>query len=290
MKPMTLNTHSLEEPDYESKLLAFAEGVCREQPDIIALQEVNQTQAAAPADPVELKGCGYVPCAPVSCRASRAPSAILRNDNHAFCLARILAGRGLPFHWTWTAAKTGYGRYDEGLAVLSRLPISDTHQAYITGIHDYSNWKTRKILGAGILGNHGMEYFYSVHMGWWDDTEEPFKDQWQRIRRELEPAAAAAAQIWLMGDFNSPAHIRGEGRDLILGSGWLDSYELASERDEGITVSHAIDGWRDRGGLTGMRIDYIWTNCPVPVKSSHTIFNHRQYPAVSDHFGIIIEY
>ena len=36
---MTLNTHSLEEEDYEAKLHAFAEGVCRAEPDIIALQE-----------------------------------------------------------------------------------------------------------------------------------------------------------------------------------------------------------------------------------------------------------
>ena len=43
MKLMTLNTHSLEEEDYEAKLHAFAEGVCRAEPDIIALQEVNQS-------------------------------------------------------------------------------------------------------------------------------------------------------------------------------------------------------------------------------------------------------
>ncbi|MCD8170518.1 MAG: hypothetical protein LUE94_14670 [Clostridiales bacterium] len=50
MKLMTLNTHSLEEENYEAKLHAFAEGVCRAEPDIIALQEVNQTQIAAPVD------------------------------------------------------------------------------------------------------------------------------------------------------------------------------------------------------------------------------------------------
>ena len=47
---MTLNTHSLEEEDYEAKLHAFAEGVCRAEPDIIALQEVNQTQTSSPVD------------------------------------------------------------------------------------------------------------------------------------------------------------------------------------------------------------------------------------------------
>lgn len=64
MKLMTLNTHSLEEENYEAKLHAFAEGVCRAEPDIIALQEVNQTQIAAPVDKKDLELYGYVPCAP----------------------------------------------------------------------------------------------------------------------------------------------------------------------------------------------------------------------------------
>ena len=61
MKLMTLNTHSLEEENYEAKLHAFAEGVCRAEPDIIALQEVNQTQIAAPVDKKDLELYGYMP-------------------------------------------------------------------------------------------------------------------------------------------------------------------------------------------------------------------------------------
>ena len=43
MKLITLNTHSLVEPDYENKLKLFAEAVLRERPDVVALQEVNQS-------------------------------------------------------------------------------------------------------------------------------------------------------------------------------------------------------------------------------------------------------
>ena len=76
MKLLTLNTHSLEETDYESKLLAFAGGIWKEQPDIIALQEVNQTQTSSPVDLQTLKQCGYVPCMP--CENG------IRQDNHGF--------------------------------------------------------------------------------------------------------------------------------------------------------------------------------------------------------------
>ena len=49
MKIMTLNTHSLAEPEYESKLAAFAGSLVQIKPDIIALQEVNQSMSAPPA-------------------------------------------------------------------------------------------------------------------------------------------------------------------------------------------------------------------------------------------------
>ena len=43
MKLLTLNTHSLIEPAYEAKRDAFVEFIRKEQPDVFALQEVNQT-------------------------------------------------------------------------------------------------------------------------------------------------------------------------------------------------------------------------------------------------------
>ena len=42
MKLITLNTHSLLEEHYEEKLRAFADLICKERPDILAMQEVNQ--------------------------------------------------------------------------------------------------------------------------------------------------------------------------------------------------------------------------------------------------------
>lgn len=292
MKLMTLNTHSLIEEDYEAKLQAFARGVLKEMPEVIALQEVNQTRSAPAAGQKSLQVCGYVPCVESdtvndAVRPGAPGSPVIRTDNHAYRLAGILAGQGLPYFWTWTAAKTGYDIYDEGLAVFSRLPILETKQCYITGIRDYDNWKTRKMLGIGISTEYGTGYYYSVHMGWWDDPDEPFREQWERIGRSLP---ASGQTVWLMGDFNSPAHIRGEGRDIILAGGWHDSYDLAVKKDSGITVGHAIDGWKERGGLPGMRIDYIWVSRPVPVKYSRVVFNGSHYPVVSDHYGIIAEY
>ena len=41
MRLLTLNTHSLVEPDYEAKRKFFVDFIAKEQPDVFALQEVN---------------------------------------------------------------------------------------------------------------------------------------------------------------------------------------------------------------------------------------------------------
>lgn len=279
MKILTLNTHSLIESLYEAKLTAFVEAVVKEQPDIIGLQEVNQTSCASPLEGEELPG--YVP--------ARGVRACVRRDNHAARVAERLRERGIIYHWTWVPAKLGYDIYDEGLALLSRTPILDTDQFTISHSQDYHNWKTRKILGIQTGGSQGV-WFYTVHMGWWDDREEPFREQWNRIEEALAEKKMAGRQggLWLMGDFNSPAGLPDQGYDLVRTSGWNDTYLLAGQKDLGYTVEEVIDGWRDKG-VSGMRIDYIWSYWYTQVKTSRVVFDGKTYPRVSDHNGILIE-
>lgn len=285
MKLMTLNCHSLEEPDYEEKLSLFCTAVFREQPHIVALQEVNQTQTAPLAEPSTLSRSGYCSCmngspdleAPIPVRA----------DNHALRAAQLLTHLGYPCSWTWVPAKTGYDRYDEGLALFSRFPILDTWQFPITDTRDYHNWRTRKALGIRAATPSGPQNFFSLHMGWWQDGEEPFARQWECLTSRL--ATLPPEPVWLMGDFNSPARVSGEGYTLISSQGWTDTYHAAANRDSGITVAHTIDGWQDEGETGGMRIDYIFTDSPAAIQSSRVIFNGSFHPVVSDHFGVMVE-
>ena len=59
MKLLTLNTHSLIEPDYEAKRKIFVDFIAREQPEVFALQEVNQTAAAPLLGEIPAR---YYPC------------------------------------------------------------------------------------------------------------------------------------------------------------------------------------------------------------------------------------
>ena len=58
MKLITLNTHSIVEPDYEEKLYSFSRVVLEERPEVLVLQEVNQTVSAEPAPEIWLEETG----------------------------------------------------------------------------------------------------------------------------------------------------------------------------------------------------------------------------------------
>lgn len=271
MRLLTLNTHSLVEPDYEAKRKFFVDFIAKEQPDVFALQEVNQT-ASAPAMPIPL--ADYCPCS--------GNGILLKEDNHAAAVAQMLKEEGVHYYWSWLPAKIGYDKYDEGMAIFSRMPITATENLLLSRTDDYHYWKTRRALGICA----GDVWYYAVHMGWWKDEEEPFLDQWEKMSH----AASGKQMAFLLGDFNSEAAVRGEGYDLIARDGWQDTYCLAQHKDDGYTVVQAIDGWRDTPDAEEKkRIDQIWCSKVIPVKSSRVVFRGTQEPQVSDHAGILIE-
>ena len=272
IKILTLNSHSLIEENYKSKLNSFVDAVIKEQPDIIALQEVNQTASEKSAFDIRHYSLYE-------------DSGVIKEDNHVLNAVRLLEKAGHKYHFVWIPVKNGYDRFDEGIALMSKSPIVETVGFYVSNIVDYTNWKTRKILGIR-TEDFPDEWFFSVHYGWWNDDEELFSAQWKMTEDFLEKYS----KIWLMGDFNNPAEIRNEGYDLIEASGWYDTYKLAENKDKGLTVENLIDGWKDKISRTdGMRIDQIWCSEKVSVKHSEVVFDGKKYPVVSDHYGVMIE-
>ena len=45
-----------------------------------------------------------------------------------------------------------------------------------------------------------------MHMGWWNDEEEPFQRHWQNLITALKPISQDT--IFLMGDFNNRSDIK----------------------------------------------------------------------------------
>lgn len=272
MKLLTLNTHSLIEKDYDSKLRCFVDAVAKELPDIIALQEVNQSLSSHQAD-ADL--FGYVPCG---------KDVVIRDDNHIMQTVKRLRAMGAYYHWTWLPIKKGYNRYLEGIGVMSKSRILQTKTILVSKEDNEEDWKTRKILGIRTEA-YPQEWFFSVHYGWWGDESEPFYCQWRRTCESI----GEKGQVWLMGDFNNPADVRNEGYDMISSDGWLDSFLLAQSRDSGATVEKAIDGWEGNGDSKKIRIDQIWCRHTAAISSSRVIFNGSNRAVVSDHYGVIVE-
>jgi len=272
MKILTLNTHSIIEKNYEEKLVNFVEMIKEELPDVFALQEVNQSITMPETG--DASRVGYIAC--LDCEVT------IRTDNHAYRVAEMLYALGVEYQWTWVPAKVGYGIYDEGIAVFSKSTIEDICQFHISKSEDYNNWKTRKMLG---IYTNDM-WFYSVHMGWWKDEEEPFAKQWDAVVKQLKERTQTC---FVMGDFNSPADKKQEGYEYVIRSGWNDTWLMAKRKDEGITVGGNIDGWNDKANQEEMRIDYIFCNKEILVESSEVVFNGKNYPIVSDHYGVVIE-
>lgn len=279
MKILTLNTHSLQEKNYDLKLEWFIAGILRETPDIIAMQEVNQTADGPLIDSAMLEGQVPVPGArPV------------RGDNHAANVAFRLRQAGLDCSWVWLPIKLGYGKYDEGVAILSIGRKIQSIDAFpITKNNDYNDWRTRAVLGVQVEGM--SDWFYTLHTGWWDESKNGFLEQWNILSACLV-AKRLCGQVWLMGDFNAPDMIRNQSYDFIRAQNWQDTYHLAYQHDSGITVPGIIDGWREKLAgqkIDGMRLDYIWSSRWPDVLTSRVVFNGVCEPVVSDHFGILIE-
>lgn len=276
MRLLTLNTHSLIERDYEKKCDVFVREILALRPDLIALQEVNQT---AVAKAVTTPPMGYIPCV-------EAPP--IREDNHAMRMVSRLSEAGIDYNFAWLPIKNGFDQYEEGVAILSRSPILKTYQCHVSRADDPLNWRTRKLLGVSIA-SHPHVRFYSVHYGWWCDGEESFAYQWQATLAHIRDLP----DVILMGDFNNPAEVRGEGYDSVAASGFCDVYTQAPVREGEVTVptgDGSIDGWHGRAiPRGGMRIDHIWMSVPHPVGACRVVFDGVRGDPVSDHYGVMAD-
>ncbi|MDQ0232558.1 endonuclease/exonuclease/phosphatase family protein [Metabacillus malikii] len=260
MKLLTLNCHSWQEEDQLNKIKILANTIKERDYDIIALQEVSQL---VKGNNIGLK---------------------VNEGNFVSVLLDELQKIGVTnYVYHWDCSHIGYDKYEEGLAVLSKHKIVNKTSFYISHSNDIEYWKTRKIVGISINNGNEEISFYSCHLGWWNDEEEPYSNQVDTLIKEVE----TKGRYFLMGDFNNDANKREEGYDYILNKGLFDLYHLAPIKDDGYTVDGNIAGWEQN--VQAIRIDCIFSNFPVETVSSQVIFNGKNKPIISDHYGVEVE-
>ncbi len=258
MKILTLNCDSCEEEGQVEKLKYLAKTIKEKEYDVICLQEVSQKIK----DKIVYKN--------------------IKNSNYAYKLCEYLKEINCEYKFIWGFNHIGYDIYEEGVAILTRLKIEDSSEFFIGTSENTNYWKTRKVIRATIENKGEKIDFYSCHLGWWCDVENSFQEQ---IKTLLENINKRGNRCFLMGDFNNISAIRNQGYDFILNNNIFDTYNLANEKDNGITVVGKIDGW-EKNNTEEKRIDFIFTNKKIEIKKSKVIFNGKNKDKISDHYGI----
>ena len=262
MKLLTLNAHSVIDENYDKKIETFCCAILKHKPDIIALQEVMQPKNAEISSFFgEIRTLGEIP---------------IKKDNFLLKVFNLLQKHGLNYYAAYAGFKKAYDYYDEGLAILSMKETTSSELIQLSRFDDYENYKTRFALGVKCDDS----WFYSVHFNWENEETSPFLYEWS----ELQNTIKNKNKVFLMGDFNLTP--KSNGYELVSKS-YYDTYLLAKEIDNGITVKGEIDGWS--GKKEDKRIDYIFTNKNTDIKSSYTIFNGKNEDVVSDHYGVLVE-
>lgn len=260
MKLLTLNCHSWMEENTEEKIKIIVNTIKEKDYDVIALQEVNQS----------IDG--------------KLAFDRIKEDNFALVLLKELDSLGCgEYKMLWDFSHIGYDRYEEGVCIITKHKIEEDHSFFVSKAKDKNFWKTRKVVGVSVKIKEEFVDFYSCHLGWWQDKEEPFKDQVDRLLRSVKEDRLT----FFMGDFNNNGFIRNEGYDYLIEKGMEDTFSMAKDSDDGITVKGKIDGWDLN--KNDLRLDLILTNKRIYVKHSKVIFNGTNKPVVSDHYGVEIE-
>lgn len=261
MKLLTLNCHSWQEKNQLEKMRYLAKVIFEENYEVVALQEVNQL--------IEDK--------------------ILYDDiregNFIDILCKELKKLGVEYSYRWDYHHVGYDVFHEGTGILFKGELKESLGEFIGKTKDTNFWKTRKFTMISKLVEDNIIDFYSCHMGWWKDSDNPFEQQLDEL---IDFANKRGNIYFLMGDFNNDANIRGEGYDYLLTKGVKDTYLEAIKKDDGITVPGVIAGWEGKCS-NPKRIDFIFTNSKSEIKSSKVIFNGKNKEVISDHFGVSIE-
>ncbi|CYU59302.1 endonuclease/exonuclease/phosphatase family protein [Streptococcus suis] len=257
MKLLTVNVHAWLEERQDEKLDVLAQTIAEKAYDVIALQEVNQLITA---DLVTKD---------------------LKADNYGLILLEKLRALGqFDYSYYWSNSHIGYDKYEEGIAFLTKLPVYEVDPFYCSQNKSFDSILSRKIMGLTVFYQDQLIDLYSCHINLPDSKEE---NQLDNIRSIVERTSSGHLKI-LMGDFNTDALSNPQAYRAIKDLGLYDSYDLAEEKDRGITVEKAIDGWA--GHSQEKRLDYVFLNQKRQVQSSRVIFNGENRPIISDHFGV----
>lgn len=246
MKILSLNLHAFQEENRINKLDRIADFIRDNDIDVCLFQEVCQEH-----DKVILEKK-------------------IKLGNSANYIRNKL-GYNIFYH----PVKIGFEVLDEGLAIISKLPITNEGYKTISYTTKYNNWQKRDMIWCKI----GPYTFFNVHLGWTMDDEVGMN----QINKIISEIKRHEERYFMAGDFNYP-----EGSNEIKALKKY-VYSLADLANIEPTVSPTFHFKLDSDvESNNQMIDYIFTNTICNLKRFEIVFDEPNH-YVSDHNGILVE-
>ena len=250
LKLLTLNLHCLEEENIQENQKRIVKEIMNKDIDIIYLQEVAQY-----SDSVIVYGN-------------------VKNSNYGYQLQQLLKKKGEEYFFYFDVIKHAFGKYDEGVAILSKHKLRDVKSNYISKSHEINYWRTRKMIKGDLHRLDKTISFISTHLGW-TDKYEVFEDQVDRLLTHVSDDHV----LLIAGDFNVSPKTKEYG--YIISKGLTDLY--GNNPKHTFDPTHIKDMDLHQGET---RIDYIFANMKLEVLRREILFTKQR---VSDHYGVYME-
>lgn len=260
LKIMILNLHCYQEENQDDKFSQIAKAINELNVDIVCLQEVAELWNDGLGD-------------------FETNSAKIINDR----LDR-------PFHLVTDWSHLGFDQYREGVAILSRFPVSRQDSRYVSDSHDVYSIHSRKVVMAQIeIPQMGLVNVFSAHLSWWEDG---FADQFKRLRdwATAEQTGPVKATL-LCGDFNIAAGSKGY-RLIVDAHEYEDQFLAINSHGVFEKIFRVNDPYWQNYLADDYRIDYIFLNKKSDffVTSGQVLFTEQDYGRVSDHCGYLMTF
>jgi maltose 6'-phosphate phosphatase len=261
LKILTLNLHCYQEENQDAKFSQIAGAIDDLDIDVVCLQEVGEQWG---------NGNGHW-------------------DTNAAKIIRDRLRQRYHLHTDWS--HIGFGRYREGIAVLSRYDFLMTDAGHLSSSHDIYSIDCRKVVMVQLnVPYMGLVNVFSAHLSW---PSGGFFEQFDRLRAWANHKHGKhLAATFLCGDFNIKAGSEGyqaivwtrEYEDQYLAATSPSAFEMIfREQSPDIDCQLANDG----------RIDFILMqkDSSLQAVAARELFtNGDPYGRVSDHIGYCVEF
>jgi len=261
LKILTLNLHCYQEENQEAKFSAIARAINELDIDIVCLQEVGEQVKDGSGD-----------------WGSNA--------------AKIIQDQLRQHYYLYTDwSHIGFGKFREGIAVLSKYDFLQKAAGYISASQDVHSIDSRKVVMVQVNAPYiGLVNVFSAHLSW---PSGGFFHQFEHLRNWAnQKHGDRVVATFLCGDFNIKAG--SEAYQSIVRAGeYEDQFLAATAKTSFEKIFRIRSSNIDRELARDPRIDFIFMQKRSALKAvaAREMFtNTDRYGRVSDHTGYCVEF